>query len=209
MGHDKDHPLDCTFSHLDCEDSEDFDATPGKHGLMPKADKIKLAAIAPGAQVNMTEAFIFLYRTDVLDLTNNNTWYDVPFNIESPCKKNVTHDHTSNPEQITLPGGAYRISYRVSIGDTVNYNVGNCRLLDDGTEIPGSYSKIGNAVPGALGANITASFMCFIRSLSVIELQAGTHNAGTDIVSADNDDPDPTTRVVATITIRKISADRS
>jgi hypothetical protein len=51
-------------------DNTTLDATTGAHGLMPKADKIKLDAIAAGAQVNPTDAAIAAsYATQVAQVS--------------------------------------------------------------------------------------------------------------------------------------------
>lgn len=46
MGHDKEHPIDSATDHTACTDCENLDATTVKHGLMPKADKVKLDGLA-------------------------------------------------------------------------------------------------------------------------------------------------------------------
>jgi len=156
----------------------------------------------------MTEAFIYLYRTDVFDMTNHSTWYDLPFNVASPCKKNVTHDHTSNPEQITLTeAGTYKISWEVHAWKVTISPLISSRLLDDGTEIPGSYRQ--TAGESTATALLGGSMICFVAADSVIEVQVGCHDDGLDVDWQNNREPDPTTKVVASLSIHKISDDTS
>jgi hypothetical protein len=146
-------------------------------------------------------AAFFAYRTSAKDLTNANTWYDIAWeDAAATVKKGFTHDHTSNPEQITVTAtGTYVITYSLSgyYAGTQGHFAG--RLLDDGTEIPGSYHPFvrtyGNSMSKTVIADITAG--------SVIELQAGAANAGADIMYQDIG-PDPTTTNCATISIERI-----
>lgn len=64
MGHEKDHPLDSCNDHTACTDCEDCDASSSKHGLMPKADKIKLDGIAAGAEIGNCSIAVGTYTGD-------------------------------------------------------------------------------------------------------------------------------------------------
>jgi hypothetical protein len=152
-------------------------------------------------------AFFFTYRTAAKDLPANNTWYDVEWNTAAaPVKIKVTHNHASNPEQITLTvAGLYRIQYSV-----IEMGAGTvmCRLLKDGTEIVGSYIQSGHN--GSDHSTITHDVLVYAAASAVIELQAGTNVAGMDIsYFNDANCPDPTTLVSATITIERLSPDTS
>ena len=64
MGHDKDHAIDSAGDHTAASDTTDCDAQTTKHGLMPKTDKVKLNAIAAGAQVGNCSIVVGAYTGD-------------------------------------------------------------------------------------------------------------------------------------------------
>lgn len=171
------------------DDNVDLNSTVTEHGLLKKLDNVATnfmngqgnwAAPAGGGGA-MTQAFIFLYRTDAFDMAAANTWYDVPMNIASPCKKNVTHDHTSNPEQITLTeGGTYLIHSHVYSEPPVSARTGYyMRVLDDDEEIAGSESLhyMYNYVT-EFQLNTT---LAYIATDSVIKLQVKCSTASKDL----------------------------
>ena len=190
-------------THVDGTD-DIRDATNALKGLATAAQITAIEAAGDG----MTNAQIFLYRTDSYNIANTNTWYDLPFNIAATVKNNATHDHTSNPEQITLTeAGAYEITYNLIgyVGGSAS-GVINARVLDDGTEIPGSYSP----EVRSWAQPWSCTCQCYVGANSVIELQVGTEGGGYDIANHDFANmPDPTTRQCASISIKKISDDTS
>ena len=145
-------------------------------------------------------AYFNAYRAHAFDMPANNTWYDLPWNIAATVKVNCTHDHASDPEEITLDkAGTYLITWSIH---TTGYSV-TSRLLDDGTEIPGSSRSSWEDVNQRV--QITGLVLAAIAAGSVIELQVGTNVAGIDIAYFDDATlPDPTTFVSASISIVRI-----
>jgi len=155
--------------------------------------------------VEGTRAQFFTYKTTAQDLASANTWYDVTWADQAaPIKQGFTHNHAASSEQITVTNsGTYLISYTVAVF-YANWDRYNFRVLDDGTEIAGSYNLLLSYYEGVA----SHTFIAKIVGGSVIELQAGTQIAGSDIMTFDTANmPDPTTRPSATISITKLSND--
>jgi hypothetical protein len=151
---------------------------------------------------DLAYAYFNAYRTDVYDLAAANTWYDLPWNVAATVKQGFTHDHTSSPEQITVSSaGTYLITYMVSTYYAGPHYSFVARLLDDGTEIGGSYC---GRVRDWLSP-ISHSVICEIAAGSILELQVGTDLSGMDIEGYDSASmPDATVRQVASISIVRL-----
>jgi len=152
-----------------------------------------------GTVIERDRAHFNAYRAHAFDMPAKNTWYDLPWNIAATVKVNCTHTHDgANPERIILASaGTYLITWTARIATAASTCVS--RLLDNGTEIPGSYRQgyQYNLMPGSVVVAIGAG--------SVIVLQVGTRVAGSDIAYWDDASlPDPTTFVSASISIVRI-----
>lgn len=150
----------------------------------------------------------FAYRTDLFDMAAVNTWYDLPWNVAAGVKVGFTHDAAgANPEQITVTyDGTYLITWNINSKYSSAHHVVT-RLLDDGTEIAGSYFG-GYGFAANYGGSMSPTVIAKIAAGSVIEVQVGTDLAGADINYQDSASlPDPTTFVCATISITKLSND--
>lgn len=153
-----------------------------------------------------TRGQFFAYRTTAFAIAATNTWYDYPWNILAPVKQGFTHTHNgANPEQITVTnGGTYQITYGLNDAYNTNALLWTMRILDDGTEIPGSYVQDCSQYGGFTSNTIIAK----IAANSVIELQVGGNLAGVGISYYDNASmPNPTTFVSGRISITKLSND--
>ena len=138
------------------------------------------------------------YRTDTFVMTTANVWHDIPFNIAATLKKGFTHDHTTDPEEITVTkAGIYRIAYRLQFLDG-QPNL-NFRLLLDGTEIPGSS---GNHT-AYFRAHFSDSILVAMGAGGVIKVQGTSAQGNVDIVWYANGAA-PTTRVAAAINIERL-----
>ena len=145
---------------------------------------------------------IYLYRTTTFDIPEANTWTDLLWDdVAAPVKVNVTHDHTSDPEQITLAkAGKYLITWEISLGywgSSLYYKV--TRLLKNGTEIPGSYRFGVTCYSNA----VTGSMLVAIAANDVIELQVASNSSGIDVIVTEGT-VDPSTYVPASMSILRI-----
>ena len=154
-----------------------------------------------GTVIERDRAYFNAYRTEAFDMPASNTWYDLPWNVAATVNVNCLHIFSgATPEKIILSkAGTYLITWSIH---TTGYSV-TSRLLDDGTEIPGSSRSSWEDVNQRV--QITGLVLAAIAAGSVIELQVGTNVAGIDIAYFDDATlPDPTTFVSASISIVRI-----
>ena len=146
-------------------------------------------------------AYFHAHRRTAFDMPASNTWYDYPWSLPATVKVNCTHDHASDPEEITLDkAGTYLISCEVTFkpaGDT------NCsmRLLDDGAEVFGSYRQGVMHLDWRMTLPMTV--VCVVGAFSVLKVQVSAANNGTDIV-APAEGAVPESRSAASISIARI-----
>ena len=148
-------------------------------------------------------AYIFAYTVTDVSLTNATTWYPILFDSAAVAKKGFTHDHTTDPEEITVTAtGLYMINYMVSA-----YASGSIQghfaahVTDDGSEIVGSFADSHRGELRCIDNNIVAS----ITAGSVLVLEAGGSVAAMKVNAYDYSYmPNPTYRPVATIMIVRV-----
>jgi len=148
----------------------------------------------------------FAYKTSEYRMAAVNTWYDLTWaDLTAPVKIGFTHDHTSNPEQITVTDtGTYRITININFFARVANQMFTVRVLDDAAEIQGSFQM--RAVAG-YSMPISKTFIASITAGSVIEVQVGTNSAvAGNQVARYNDAslPNPVADVVASISISRV-----
>jgi len=169
-------------------------------GAMTDGGKVKRS----GSSLSATKSHLLAYRTDTFLMTSASTWYDLPFNIAAPIKDGFTHSDSTNPEQFTVTdAGKYLIVYDVT-GYTSNNNflsVQAVRMLDDGSEISGSFAV------RTRGYHTPTSnmFVADIAAGSVIELQVCSDGANLYVeANAIANTPAPTTRPCAVLVMIRI-----
>lgn len=151
-----------------------------------------------------TPANFFVYKTTTQDLTNANTWYDITWaDVDAPVNSGFTHDKTSNPEQITVTAaGNYLINVNIKIVPGASGGVA-IRILDDGTEINGSWKAM--VIAGGWNCEISSDVIATIGAGSVIEVQATSNVGGADIWYNPNLGAAPTTKSTASISITRVA----
>lgn len=143
-------------------------------------------------------AYFNAYRTDSMAMPTANVWQNLPFNIPAK-KRGFVHNHVINPEQIKITAaGVYRIAWRVGFVGGGNHSF-QMRLMNSGTEVPGSYSNVTISYRDSANGNMIESF----HADDVLKVQV-TSLQSNQAVNYYDGGADPTTWVTASICIDRV-----
>lgn len=183
----------------------------GNLTFLLKSQYAEVTIISNGANWEIIEqrfakAYGQAYRTTSYSIAAVNTWYDLDLNGGNNNLKNVTHSTVTTPDRLTVTyAGVYRISFLVHTLQAGAAFGADCRLrINDITEIPGSAVGGGDA-GGSIQTPVSVSIITSLAANDFITLQVGANTTGA-IIARYNDanNPDPTTTIVANVTIEKI-----
>jgi hypothetical protein len=157
-----------------------------------------------------TSAYGMAYRLSSYNFNAADTWETIDLDGGNNLLNNIIHSPVINPSRVIVDvAGDYEITYHAKITKDNNINVvAVSRLLQNGTtEVLGSYDQWRHSPPSISGVNQTKSIRrTAIVSLGVgdyVELQLGTNNTNAR-VNDSTAGPDPDTRILASIEVRRL-----